>query len=142
MKTKLVSAVLSVALSTGTIGTVASSVTACTPAQQAEWTKVESTVLADLKAGKTLTQIEDDVAAIVLPGMPSADIVAIVNAAITTLLNYLAIPATNVVAAKGMLTELAAKQAAGQSAEEQRLAGTRSPPASRPRAQGKPSAMP
>jgi hypothetical protein len=97
-------------MSLGAIGAVAIN---CTPAQQAETQQIENVVLADLKAGKTLPQIEDDVAAIVLPGQAGADIVTIVNDAISLLVDVGVISGDLVAKAKTLQAELATKHAAG-----------------------------
>jgi len=56
----------------------------CTPAQQATWSKVESTVLTDVEAGKSLTQLETDVATVVV-GKSGAELVIIIDDALTFL---------------------------------------------------------
>ena len=108
---KLISTVLIGAMTSTTVGV---STAGCTPVQQAAFTQIDNIVLADLKAGKTLPQIEDDVAAIVLPGNASADIVTIVNAAIAMLLNLTGVVPANIVPlATAMQSELAMKHVAG-----------------------------
>jgi uncharacterized protein YcfL len=77
----------------------------CTPAQQAEATQIENTVLADLAAGKTLEQIEADVSKLVA-GQAGADVVVIVNDALTLLEDLGVIPQGALPQAKVMSTTL------------------------------------
>jgi len=62
----------------GLMATVVVPLQACTPVDQAVEAKIEQTVLDDFLAGKTIVQIETDVAALVAE-QPGADVVAIVN---------------------------------------------------------------
>jgi hypothetical protein len=82
---------------------------ACTPAQTAEWQEVEQTVLTDFNAGKTAEQIEADVAKIVIPGNASADVVAILNDALSLLIDSGAIQDIALARAKAMQVALAAR---------------------------------
>ena len=95
--------------------TLAASAPACTPAQQAEFTQIENVVLADFKAGKTRIQIEDDVAAIVIPGNAGADVVAILDEAIALLIDSGALKGLLPLLgqAKAMRAELATAKLAG-----------------------------
>lgn len=69
------------------------------PAQQAEAKDIETTILADLKAGDSLEKIETDVAAI-LGGPLAVDIATIVDDAIAYLLDIGAVPPTSMPHAK------------------------------------------
>lgn len=78
---------------------VAMCVSGCTPAEQALATNIENTVLADLGAGKSLPQIEADVASLIIcPGAPNGScksaqaIVAIVNDTLDLLIGLGVIP--------------------------------------------------
>jgi hypothetical protein len=76
-----------------------------TPAQQAVEAKVEQTVLADIVAGKTLQQIEADVAQLVA-GQPGADAVIITNDILAFLVDIGVIPPNVLPQAKAMLVEV------------------------------------
>jgi hypothetical protein len=76
-----------------------------TPAQQAEETQIENTILADLAAGKTLQQIEADVGKIVA-GQPGVDVVVIVNDALQLLIDLGVIPTNELPQAKSMIAVL------------------------------------
>jgi hypothetical protein len=75
---------------------------ACSPAQMAEADKVEQTVLADIVAGKTLPQIESDVATLVA-GQPGADVVVLVDDALTFLVDLGVVPASVLPYAKSLI---------------------------------------
>ena len=64
---------------------------ACSPAQQAELTAVENIVLHDVEQGKAIPAIETDVATLVA-GQPGADVVAIVDSALTLLIDMGVVP--------------------------------------------------
>jgi hypothetical protein len=89
----------------------------CTPAQVAETTQIETTIINDIKAGDTDQQIELDVAAIVIPaGQPlvvTDTIVAIVNDVLDELINLNVIPPVLLPSAVAMharlTTQLASK---------------------------------
>lgn len=87
----------------------------CTPAQQAEYTQIEQTVLADLQAGKTLAQIEQDVGQLVA-GQPGADVAEILNDALTLLIDLGVIPANILPTAKADLAAVAPIAAAHRAA--------------------------
>lgn len=92
-------------------GTTLAVATSCTPAQQAVFSTVEQKVLDDVVAGKTLTQIETDVATL-LVGTPGTDVVLIVNEALTLLVDIGAIPPSYLPQAKVLLAESSLKAAA------------------------------
>lgn len=81
---------------------------ACSPAEQAIEAKIEQTILNDLATGKTLEQVETDVA-VLLVGQPGADIVVIVNDALAFLIDIHAIPANILPQAQTMLAQEHAK---------------------------------
>lgn len=68
-------------------------VTACklTPAETAEIKEVETTILADIAAGKSFPQIQEDVARVVA-GQPGVDVVVIFDEAISLLIDLGKIP--------------------------------------------------
>jgi hypothetical protein len=76
----------------------------CSPAQQAIEAKVEQVILNDLATGKTLQQVEADVAT-VLAGQPGADVVIIVNDALAFLIDIGVIPPGILPSAKSMYAE-------------------------------------
>lgn len=88
---------------------------ACTTAQvQAvfpELDKVEATIQQDLTAGKTPTQIEEDVAQI-FAGQVGVDVVKIVNAAVTLLIDAGVLPAGVIPQAHTLQASMQAKLAA------------------------------
>lgn len=67
--------------------------TGCTPAQTAELQNIENVVMADLSNGKTLQQIEDDVATIAV-GKVGPALVAIVDDALAFLIDSGLVPAS------------------------------------------------
>lgn len=77
---------------------------ACTPAQQAVFSKIEQIVLDDLAAGKTRAQIEIDVGN-ALAGQPGADAAIVLEDVLTFLIDAGYIPPNVLPAAKTMLTE-------------------------------------
>jgi hypothetical protein len=83
---------------------------ACTPAQSAELTQIENRVAADLQAGKTLEQIETDVAIIVNPKNPLIDtlVVILVNDALQILVDAGVIPPIFLPRAQTMLAQVRA----------------------------------
>ena len=80
---------------------------ACTPAQVAQQTQIEQTVLNDLKAGKSFPAIEADVCAIVDPSSPQTCTVGavIVNDAVTLLIDLGVIPANLIPSAVALKLE-------------------------------------
>lgn len=80
----------------------AASVVSCTPAQDATWVTLEKTVLADVIAGKTRQQIEQDVG-MILGGQTGETIATIVDDVLTFLLDIGAIPTPNIQSARTML---------------------------------------
>lgn len=78
----------------------------CAPAQQAVEAKVEQVILDDLAAGKTLPQIEADVAQLVA-GQPGADAAIIVNDVLAFLIDIGVIPPGILPQARMMLAEVA-----------------------------------
>jgi hypothetical protein len=76
----------------------------CTPAQQAQITKIEQIVLADILAGKTRAQIEADVGQ-ALAGQAGADIAAIVDEVLMLLVDLGAIPAADLPRVMAMRAE-------------------------------------
>ena len=85
----------------------------CTPAQQADITKVEQTILTDLENGTVLSDIEAAVRALVPQG---ADVDVIINDAITLMHDLGIIPANVLPVALDMQSKLAVKlQAKGTS---------------------------
>ena len=102
-----------IALAGGTFATSMIFVEACTPAEQALQQRIEQTILADLAAGKTRTQIIVDVGQL-LAGQPGADVALIVADAITFLIDTGVIPPNVLPAAKTMLAELQAEHAAAK----------------------------
>lgn len=86
---------------------------ACTPAQQAEATKIENVVLLDLAAGyatgtpyiQILDKINTDVGALVA-GQVGVDVALIVNEALALLIDTGEIPANQLPSAKAMVVQL------------------------------------
>ena len=101
------------AASAGAVGATIvalSSTTACTPAQQAEFTAVENLVLQDLTAGKSRTQILEDVGQL-LGGGVGKDIALIVADALALLIDGGWVPANVLPTAKAHLAALRASHA-------------------------------
>lgn len=92
-------------------GLVAIAVAACTPAQQASWQRVPVIVEADLEAGKSFPQIENDVAAD-LVGTAGPVLVSIIDDVITYLLDSGALSDIGQKNAIAMKPAIAAKKAA------------------------------
>lgn len=80
----------------------------CTPAQQAEISKVDLTIQNDLAAGKSLPEIEADVNAIL--GKPALDLETIVMDGITLILDIGGLAADKVDHAQAILAEIRAKK--------------------------------
>jgi hypothetical protein len=87
-------------------GAFAMTTTGCTPAQRAEISQVESTILHDIQAGKTLQQTEDDVAALVA-GQAGVDAVIVFNDALALVVDAGWIPADLMQEALSWLTQIA-----------------------------------
>lgn len=96
-------ALVCLALGASVLG-IGATVSACTPAQQAEWSQIEQTVLSDLAAGKTREQILADVGSIVA-GRPGADVAIILDDALEFLIDAGVIPADVLRAATKMHAE-------------------------------------
>lgn len=88
----------------GTVVGAAAATESCTPAQQALFDQVDNLVLADIRAGDVLNQIETDVAKLVA-GQPGADVVMIVDDALALLIDLNAIPPNLIPTAIKMRTE-------------------------------------
>jgi hypothetical protein len=85
--------------------TAGGAIESCTPAQSATWTKVEEIVLADIQAGKSEPQIEQDVAQ-VLAGQPGVDAVIVLNDVLTFLIDTGTIPPNWLPRAQVMLAQV------------------------------------
>lgn len=102
---KLITSILAVTTSVAAIG--------CTPAQQAEATKIENVVLLDLAAGyatgtpyiQILDKIDTDVGALVA-GQVGVDVALIVNEALALLIDTGEIPANQLPTAKAIVVQL------------------------------------
>lgn len=79
----------------------------CKPAQQAEVQQIADTVLQDVKQGKSLPQIETDIAIILNPSNPVVDaiVVTLANDVLDMLIATGVIPAQYVPHAKALLFE-------------------------------------
>jgi hypothetical protein len=83
---------------------------ACTPAQNAELSQIENKIAVDIQAGKTLEQIETDVALIVNPNNPLVDaiVIMLVNDALQLLVDAGVIPPGFLSRAQTMLVQVRA----------------------------------
>ena len=91
----------------GTLVCLAMFASGCTPAQSAAWAQVEPTVWADVEAGKSLEQIESDVA-FLLVGKSGPELVAIVDDALAFLVDSGVLSGAGAAKAHDLRTKIAA----------------------------------